>query len=63
MFYDKCIQMSVEKSEGKSPRRRIGCGWEDNIKIERENVDWIHLAQDGAQWRSVVNTVMKGRDP
>jgi len=26
-----------------------------------EIVDWIHLAQDGDQWRALVNTVMKVR--
>jgi len=26
-------------------------------------VDWIHLAQDRDQWRTVVNTVMKLRVP
>jgi hypothetical protein len=30
--------------------RKIGC----------EDVDWIHLAQDRAQWQAVVNTVMLG---
>jgi hypothetical protein len=27
-----------------------GIGW--------QGVDWIHLSQDGNQWRAVVNTVM-----
>jgi hypothetical protein len=41
------------------PRRR----WEDNVRmtvreIEWEDVDWIHLAQDGDRWLAVVNTVM-----
>jgi hypothetical protein len=27
----------------------------------RDAVDWIHLAQDGDQWRGLVNTVMKLR--
>jgi len=26
-------------------------------------VDWIDLAQDTVQWRAVLNTVMKFRDP
>jgi hypothetical protein len=30
-------------------------GWDD--------VDWIDLAQDGDQWRSLVNTVMNLRVP
>jgi hypothetical protein len=25
----------------------------------RNHMDWIHLAQDGDQWRAVVNTVIK----
>jgi hypothetical protein len=41
---------------------------EDNIKmgimgIELEGVDWIHIAQDRAQWRALVNTVMNLRVP
>jgi hypothetical protein len=46
------------------PRRR----WEDNIKIDLgetgfEDVDWIHLAQDGDSWRALLNTVMNLRVP
>jgi len=56
----------VAKAEGK---RSCGTGrrrWEDNIrmdlrKIGWEGVDWINLAQDRNQWRSVVNTVMNLR--
>jgi hypothetical protein len=40
------------------PRRR----WEDNIKIDLQEVgwrmDWIELAQDRDRWRAVVNAVM-----
>jgi hypothetical protein len=37
-----------------------------NIKMDLtdagcENMDWIQLAQDGIQWRFLVNTVMKLR--
>jgi len=31
------------------------------MEIEWEGVDWIHLAQDGDQWRGLVNTVMNFR--
>jgi len=35
----------------------------DNIKVGLKNVgcedmDWIHLAQDGNQWQALVNMVM-----
>jgi hypothetical protein len=31
--------------------------------LKSQVVGWIHLAQDGAQWRTVVNTVMNNRVP
>ena len=44
------------------PRRR----WEDNIKLDLQNVegggmDWIDLAQDRDRWRGLVNAVMNLR--
>jgi hypothetical protein len=38
--------------------------WEDNIRIDLRKIGWqgvdlVHLAQNGNQWRAVVNTVMK----
>jgi hypothetical protein len=58
----------VGKSGGKRPLRRLGIGWEVNIrmdlrKIGCEGVDWVHLAQDRDQWRVVVNRIMSVRDP
>ena len=45
------------------PRRR----WEDNIKIDLQEVggggDWIELLQDRDRWRALVNTVMNFRVP
>jgi hypothetical protein len=40
----------------------------DNIKIDLrkigwDDMDWIDLAQDMAQWRALVNTVMDFRVP
>jgi hypothetical protein len=58
----------VGKSEGKRPLGRPRRKWEDNIKMDlrevaSEGMDWMHLAQDRDQWRSVVNTVMNLRVP
>ena len=58
----------VGKPEGKRllgrPRRR----WEDNIKIDLEEVgrvcgNWVELAQDRDRWRTLVSTVMNFQVP
>jgi hypothetical protein len=41
---------------------------EDNIEMDHRETgwggtDWINLAKDRDQWRSLVNTVMYLRDP
>jgi hypothetical protein len=58
----------VVKSEGKRPLGRPRRGWEDNIKMDLQEVgcggmDWIELAQDRDRWRALVNTVMNLRFP
>jgi hypothetical protein len=60
--------MNTRKPERKRPFGGIKCRWEDNIKIDfretgYENVDWIQLFQDTAQWRDFVNTEMNVRIP
>jgi hypothetical protein len=57
----------VGKPEGKRPLGRHNRRWEDVVimdlmEIMWEGVDWMHLAQDRDQWRSLVNTVMNLRD-
>jgi len=58
----------VGKPEGKrhlgTPRRR----WEDNIKMDLQEVggvrgDWMELAQDRDRWRALVSKVMNLRVP
>jgi len=34
-----------------------------SLKVIWCEVDWIYLAQDRVQWRTLVNTVMKLRVP
>jgi hypothetical protein len=58
----------VGKPEGKRLFVRPTRRWEDNSRmnlkeIRCEGVDWMHLAQDRAQWRNLVDTVMNFRNP
>ena len=44
------------------PEVRPRCRWEDNIKMDLQEVgwgcgDWMELAQDRDRWRALVNTV------
>ena len=56
----------VEKPEGYRPLGRPRRKWEDNIKMDLQEVgcgdiDWIKLAQDRDRWRALVNAVMNLR--
>jgi len=58
----------VGKPEGKRPLRRPRRRWEDNIKMDLQEVgrggmDWIDLAQDMDRWWALVNGVMNLRVP
>ena len=52
----------VGKPEVKRPLGRPRHRWEDNIKMELQEVggggDWMELAQDRDRWRALVNMVM-----
>jgi hypothetical protein len=58
-----------EKSEGKRPLGRLRRRWEDNNKMDLQEVgwegdmDWIELAQERDRWRDLVNAVMNLRVP
>jgi hypothetical protein len=59
------FRVLVGKPEGKRPLGRPRFRWEDNIKMDLQEVgcgcmDWIELAQDRDRWRVFVNAVMKG---
>jgi hypothetical protein len=60
----RCVYRDlVWKPEGKRPLGRSRRRWEDNIKIDLQEMvcggmDWIGLAQEWASWRTLVNAVM-----
>ena len=58
----------VGKPEGKRPLVRPRRRWEDNNKMDLQEVggdcgDWMELGQDRDRWRALVSTVMNFRFP
>ena len=58
----------MEKPEGKRLLGRLRRRWEDNIKMDLQEVgcevmDGIELAQDRDRWRALANAVMNLRIP
>jgi hypothetical protein len=56
----------VEKPEGKRPLGSQSHRWDDNLKLDLQEVgcwglDWVELAQDRDRWRALVITVMNLR--
>ena len=54
------------KPEGRRPLGRPRHRWEDNIKMDLQEVgcrsiDWIDLAQDRDRWQALVKVVMNLR--
>ena len=64
----RCVhRVLVGKPDGKRPLGRPRRRWEDNIKMDLQEVegggDWIELAQGRDRWCALVNTVMNFRVP
>jgi len=58
----------VGKPKGKKPLGRPRHRWEDNIKMDLQEVgcggmDWIELAEDRDRWRALVTAVINLRVP
>jgi len=69
MGKDRGVQrVLVGKPDGKRPLRRPRRRWEDNIKMDLQEVggsrgDWMELAQDRDRLRALVGTVRDFRVP
>jgi hypothetical protein len=60
---ESAYRVLVGRPEGKGPLGRPRHRWEDNIKMDiqevgRGEMDWIALAQDRNRWGPLVNVVM-----
>jgi len=58
----------VGKLEGRRLLGRPRHRWEDNIKLDLQEVgcggmDWIEVAEDRGRWRALVNVVMNLQVP
>ena len=55
------------KRKEKGPFGRLRRRWENNIKMDLQEVgwgmDWIDLAQDRNTWQALINTVMNLQVP
>jgi hypothetical protein len=59
-------RVMVGRPERKRPLGRPRHRWEDNIKMDLQEVgrgcgDWMEVAQDRDRWLALVNTVMNFR--
>jgi hypothetical protein len=62
------LRVLLGKLEGKRPMGRPRRRWEDNIKMNLQEVggvcgDWMESAQDRDRWRALVSTVKNLRVP
>jgi hypothetical protein len=63
---ERVYRVMVGRPEGKRPLGRPRRRWEDNIKMDLQEVgrgcgDWMEVAQERDRWRALVNTVMNFR--
>ena len=68
MGEDRVCRVLVGKPEGRRSLGRPRRKWEDNIRMDLQEVggvymDWIGLAQVRDSWRTLVSAVMNLRDP
>jgi hypothetical protein len=64
----RVCRLLMGKPEGKRPMGRPRNKWENNIRVDLQEVgcagmDWIELAQDRDRWQAIVSAVMKLQVP
>ena len=62
------MELELEKPTGKRPLRRPSRRWEDNIRMDLEEiginaVNLVDSAQDRDYWRALVNAALNLRVP
>ena len=62
------FKMLTGKLTGKRPLRRPRRRWEDNIRMDLEEIginagNWVDSAQDRDYWRTLVNAALNSRVP
>jgi hypothetical protein len=48
----------IGRPEGRRPLGRLRRRWEDNIRMDLREIEWIHLALDKDMWRALMNVVI-----
>ena len=64
---ERVHRVLMGQPEGKRPHGRLKRRWENNIKMDLQEVgcksmDWIELT-DRDRWRALMNAIMKTRVP
>jgi hypothetical protein len=62
------FKMSTGKPTGKRPLGKPSSRWEDNIRMDLEEIDinagmWVDSAEDRDYWRALVNAALNLRIP
>ena len=65
---DDIVEALTGKPTGKRPLRRSRRRWEDNIRMDLEEIgvnagNWVDSAQDRNYWRALVNAALDLRVP
>jgi hypothetical protein len=47
-------------SEGRRPVMKLKCRWKGKIEMDRNDRDWINVAQYTVRWRVLENMVVSG---